>query len=276
MQTRVRMSAVVPLLVLTGLLVLLWAGQRRLMYLPSGLTLPPAAAGLPSAEPLDVRTPDGLVLGAWFVPAGRPEPAATIIVFNGNAGNRGDRAPLAQALAREGFATVLADYRGYGGNPGHPTEALLIADALALRAAVATRPSVDPGRLIYFGESLGSGVAVALAAVHPPAALVLRSPFTSIADVAAHHYWFLPARRLVWDRFDSYGRRGSVRCPTLIVAGDRDSVVPYALTQRLYEAWPEPKSLVTLRGADHNDFDLVAGPEVIAAVRAFADAHVAR
>ncbi len=117
-------------------------------------------------------------------------------------------------------------------------------------------------------------MAVALAVVHPPAALALRSPFTSIADVAAHHYWFLPARRLVWDRFDSYARRGEVRTPTLFVAGDRDRVVPYALTRRLFEAWPDPKLLVTLRGADHNDFDLVAGPEVIAAVTRFVGSHV--
>lgn len=268
------MSVVVPLLALAGLLLLLWAGQRRLLYLPSGPVLPPAAVGLPDAQSLDVRTADGLTLRAWFVPAGRPDPVATIIVFNGNAGNRGDRAPLAWALAREGFATVLVDYRGYGGNPGRPTEERLIADAVALREVVVARPDVDAARLIYFGESLGSGVAVALAVAHPPAALVLRSPFTSIADVAAHHYWFLPARRLVWDRFDSYACRGAVRAPTLFVAGDNDGVVPYAQTRRLFEAWPEPKSLVTLPGADHNDFELVAGPEVVAAVTRFAGARV--
>jgi fermentation-respiration switch protein FrsA (DUF1100 family) len=108
-----------------------------------------------------------------------------VLVFNGNGGNRAHRAPLAAALSRSGLAVLLFDYRGYGGNPGAPTEPGLLADARAARAYLASRPGVDPGRLVYLGESLGAAVAVALAVEVPPLALVLRSPFTSLATWAA-------------------------------------------------------------------------------------------
>jgi fermentation-respiration switch protein FrsA (DUF1100 family) len=264
------------LLVIAGLLVAMWAGQRYLMYLPSGALLPLAGLDLPHAEEAELHTSDGLRLGAWFVPQTTAARRGTVIVFNGNAGNRSYRAPLAHPLARAGYAVLLFDYRGYAGNPGRPTEAGLIADALAAREYVVSRRDVDPSRLVYFGESLGTGVAVALAAQHAPAALVLRSPFTSIADVAGHHYWFLGARRLVWDRFDSLARRDGVRCPTLFIAGTRDGVVPFKFSKQLYDAWPGPKQLVALEGADHNDYELVCGPRVIDAVTTFADAVMRR
>jgi fermentation-respiration switch protein FrsA (DUF1100 family) len=161
----------------------------------------------------------------------------------------------------------LFDYRGYGGNAGSPSEAGLMRDAHAVGAAVAGRAGVDAGRIVLLGESLGTGVAVALAADVRPMALVLRSPFTSMADVAAHHYWFLPVRRLLWDRYDSLARIGVLACPVAIVAGDGDRVVPFALSRRLYDAAPEPKTFITVRGADHNDFGLCAGDQVIDAVR---------
>jgi hypothetical protein len=266
MTRAVRMLAV-PLLAVTLFLALLWAGQRSLMYLPLGSVVAPADAGVPAAESFSVSTSDGLSLGAWFVPA-HVEPArATVIVFNGNAGNRSDRAPLAKALAAAGFQVCLFDYRGYGGNAGSPSEAGLLTDARAVHAAVAARADVDPGRVMLMGESLGTGVAVALAAEVKPMAVVLRSPFTSMADVAAHHYRFLPVRRLLWDRYDSLSRVGTLACPVAVVAGDRDRVVPFALSRRLYEAIQSPKTFITVAGSDHNDFELNAGPGVVEAVR---------
>jgi hypothetical protein len=119
---------------------------------------------------------------------------------------------------------------------------------------------------VYLGESLGTGVAVALAVETEPLALILRSPFTSIADVAAHHYWFLPVRRLLWDRFDSRARIGLLRCPIAIVAAERDRVVPIALSRGLFEAASEPKTFVTVPRADHNDAVLAAGPAIVDAL----------
>jgi fermentation-respiration switch protein FrsA (DUF1100 family) len=253
-------------LVAAGVLGLLWLVQRRLIYMPSGPVLAPRDVGLAAAQELTVRTRDGVTLGEWFVPAARGTPRATIIVFNGNAGNRAYRAPLAERLSGAGYAVCLFDYRGYGGNPGSPTEQGLLEDARAVRSVIAARPGVDGSRLVYLGESLGTGVAVALASESAPAALVLRSPFTSMADVAAYHYWFLPIRHLLRDRFDSLSRIHNVRCPVLVVAGDRDGIVPFELSQRLFEAAREPKRFVTVAGADHNDADLAAGDPLVGAI----------
>ena len=150
----------------------------------------------------------------------------TVIVFNGNAGNRAFRAPLAAALAEHGISVLLFDYRGYGGNPGSPSEEGLAADARAARRYVAGRAGSD--RIVYFGESLGSGVAVRLAAEQPPAALILRSPFTSLTDTGRHHYPFLPVGMMLIDRFASIDRIRDIRCPLLVIAADHDSVVPTA------------------------------------------------
>jgi len=249
--------------------VLLWAGQRRMIYFPFGDVPTPAAAGLPRAESVAFTTADGLTLHGWFVPAAQPATRQTVIVFNGNAGHRAMRAPLADALARRGIASLLFDYRGFGGNPGSPSEEGLALDARASRAYVTGRPDVDSTRLVYFGESLGTGVAVRFATEHPPAALILRSPFTSMIDVGRYHYPFLPVRWLLRDRFDSLDRIGRVGCPLLVIAGDRDSIIPPALSQRLYDAAPSPKRLVMIPGADHNDEDLFAGPRMIAAIVEF-------
>lgn len=260
------MASVLALLVAISLLVFLWAGQRRLLYLPSGEVSPPGSVGLSSADAVTFQTSDGIVLAGWFVHPSSGPPRATVVVFNGNAGNRSYRAPLADGLSGRGLSVLLVDYRGYGGNAGHPSEDGLLKDARAALAYVVSRPDVDPRRLVYFGESLGTGVAVALALERPPAALVLRSPFTSLADVAAHHYWFLPARRLLWDRYDSLSRIGGVTAPLVVIAGTADRVVPFALSERLYAAVRGHKSLLVLPGSDHNDAELVAGPKVIEAV----------
>ena len=270
-----RMAGVL-LIAVAVLLALLWSGQRSLMYLPLGPVLSPADAGVPGAEAFTVGTPDGVALGAWFLRSDRESPPATVIVFSGNAGNRSHRAPLARRLTEAGFQVCLFDYRGYGGNAGSPSEQGLMRDAHAVGAAIARREDVDADRIILFGESLGTGVAVRLAVDVRPMALVLRSPFTSMADVAAHHYRFLPAGRLLWDRYDSLSCIGALTCPIAIVAGDRDRVVPYALSRRLFDAIQAPKTFVAVSGADHNDIELNAGPQVVEAVRWAAEAARAR
>src|SRR5688572_12392689 len=213
-------------LVAVACLTLIWMGQRRLIYFPD--TRPPSLeqAGLSGAEAVTFDTADGLRLNGWFVGGSGTAPRPTVLVFNGNAGHRGYRAPLAAALRREGLQVLLMDYRGYGGNPGAPTEDGLAADARAARAYLLSRPDVDPARIVYFGESLGAAVAVTLAVEYPPAALILRSPFASLADVGQYHYPFLPVRPLLRDRFASIDRANQLRSPVLVIAGTRDTIIP--------------------------------------------------
>ncbi|MBI4160966.1 MAG: alpha/beta hydrolase [Acidobacteria bacterium] len=268
-----------PLLTAAGLAAALLAAvaifQRRLIYLPFPREVPPVAAELPGAEAVSLETKDGLRLAGWFAPArgGRSGPAA--IVFNGNAGNRSLRAPLASALRDAGLSVLLFDYRGYGGNPGSPGETGLLADARAARRFLASRPEADPRRIVYFGESLGGAVALALTEEVAPAALILRSPFTSLADVGRIHYPFLPVRWLLRDRWPNLDRIGRLRTPVLFVAGERDRIIPAEQTRRLYETAPQPKRLVVIPGADHNDYDLLAGSRMIEAILAFLEETIA-
>jgi uncharacterized protein len=255
--------------VVAGVLLLLWIAQRRLIYFPTQSLMSARDAGLPDAESITFSTPDGLTLGGWFVGSTGPAPRVTVLVLNGNAGNRAYRAPLAAALREAGLQVLLIDYRGYGGNPGTPTEEGLHSDAAAALTYLKSRADVDSARLVYFGESLGAAVALRLAVEHPPAALILRSPFASLADVGRHHYPVLPVGLLLRDRFASIDIAGRIRSPVLMIAGDRDAVVPIGHSQRLYDAIEAPKSFVTIAGADHNDLELLAGDEMIQAVLRF-------
>jgi fermentation-respiration switch protein FrsA (DUF1100 family) len=266
-------AVAVAVLLVVGLL---WSQQRRLIYLPAPRAVPPAAAVLPAAEEVSFPTADGLELAGWFVPAAgapgrgsRPPRSPAVLVCNGNAGNRSLRAPLAAALARAGLAVLLFDYRGYAANPGRPTEEGLAADARAALAYLAGRPDVDPARLVYFGESLGAAVALRLAVERPPAALVLRSPWASLTEVGRRLYPWLPVSLLLADRYDSLGRVGRLAAPLLVVAGERDGIVPAAHSRRLFDAAPQPKRFVLLPGADHNDLDLLAGARLLEELRAF-------
>jgi fermentation-respiration switch protein FrsA (DUF1100 family) len=212
---------------------------------------------------------DGVTLHGWFLPSARSPAWFTVLVFNGNAGNRAHRAELGAALRSHGLSVLLFDYRGFGENASTPTESGLAFDARAARTYVTERPDVDPARLVYLGESLGSAVATRLAAEHPPAALVLRSPFTSFVEVGRIHYPLLPVRWLLRDRFASIDQMSRVRCPLLVIAGSRDTIVPVDQSRRLYEAAPGPKTLVIVEGADHNDHELAAGDQMIRAVESF-------
>ena len=263
---------VITLAAVVVLLAFFWLVQRKMMYLPSADVLAPSEVGLPRAEAVSFPTEDGLGLHGWFVPATAPGDGTTVIVFNGNAGNRSYRADLAAGLARAGLAVLLFDYRGYGENEGSPSERGLALDARAARRYVDGRPDVDRERVVYFGESLGSGVAVRLATEQRPLALVLRSPFTSMVDTARYHFSYLPVSWLLRDRYQSIDLIGRIACPLLVIAAAHDTIVPTDLSRRLFEAAPEPKRLVIVERADHNDLALVAGPLVIEAVAALVKA----
>jgi fermentation-respiration switch protein FrsA (DUF1100 family) len=255
-------------LVALVMLALVWLLQRHLIYLPIDRAVPPASGVLPGAEEVDLRTADGLKLGGWLVrPAAATEWGA-VLVFNGNAGHRGYRAPLAEALARAGLAVLLFDYRGYGENPGSPSEDGLSRDADAALDLLLER-GYGLDRIAYFGESLGAAVAIELATRRHPAAVVVRSPFSSLVDVGRTHYPFLPVNLMLRDRYPSVERVASIGAPLLVIAGDRDSIVPLRSSRALYDAAAEPKHMVVIDGADHNDGELLAGKEMVAAIVEF-------
>ena len=266
------MRIVATILLAIGLgLALLWFGQRRMIYFPFGGVPTPANLGLARAESVTFTTDDGVALHGWFVPADSVPARFTMIMFNGNAGHRGMRAPVAAAFAEHGVATLLFDYRGYGDNGGRPSEDGLARDARAARAYLTSRADVDSNRIVYFGESLGAAVAIRLATETspPPFALVLRSPFTSLVDIGRYHYPILPVRWLLRERYPSLDRAASVSSPTLVIAGDYDSVIPSEHSRRLYTAITAEKRFLEIAGADHNDEALFVGDQLLGAVLDF-------
>lgn len=247
----------------------MYAVQRSLIYQPSPGPLPSASNVLPGGQDVTLHTSDGLTLSAWFFPAnGTPDDADTapvVLVAQGNGGNRGGRVDLARAVTRHGMSVLLFDYRGYGGNPGDPTEDGLARDARAAHDYLVSERGVPRERLYYFGESLGCGVLSELATEHPPAGMLLRSPFTDLAAVASEHYPWLPVRLLLKDRYpvaDNVAVLNDV--PVVVVYGTADSIVPAALSERVAEAADARR--VVVDGADHNDRVLFDGPDVVGAL----------
>lgn len=261
------------ILVVVALVVgLLWAMQRRLIYLPDGGPVPAAAVAVgPSARDVTVATEDGLELAGWLVGPTGTDRRVHVLFAAGNAGNRAYRAPLARRLAAAGFTVLLFDYRGYGGNPGSPSEAGLAADADAALRFLLERAGARPERLLYVGESLGAAVVTRLAARRPPAGLLLRSPFTDLASVGQRAYPVLPVRLLLRDRFDVIGPIERVRAPTIVVYGTADRIVPPEQSTRVAAAAPGLVRADGVAGADHNDEALLDGEEIMAAVETLAD-----
>ena len=254
-------------LVLTGAMFVM---QRTLMY-PGAQDRPElgrfAGRGI---EEVRTRTDDGLELTHWFLPPAAPD-GPVVAVFHGNAGHLGDRVPKLLPLAGAGYGLLFAGYRGYSGNPGRPNEADLTSDSRDLLAWLEAR-GTPPGRTVLFGESLGSGVAVKLAAEGRGAAVVLESPYSSVAAVAQMHYWYLPARWLILDKWDSMAHIGRVAAPLLILHGAEDRTIPLRFGQALFEAAAEPKDMLVMPGAVH--VDLFDHPGVTERVIEFLRTHV--
>jgi alpha-beta hydrolase superfamily lysophospholipase len=240
--------------------------QRRLIYFPFPAQVPPAEAVVAGARELTLRTVDGLALGAWLVEAGEPDRGVVVLVANGNAGNRSLRAPLARALASAGLAVLLFDYRGYGGNPGRPSEQGLARDVRAAHRFLIDGAEVAPERLLYYGESLGAAVVTELATEHPPAGLVLRSPFVDLSSVGRVHYPFLPVRTLLRDRYPLADQLARVQVATTVVYGSRDSIVPPEQSRAVAAVAAGETRVVEIAGADHNDRVLLDGEQLIEAV----------
>jgi fermentation-respiration switch protein FrsA (DUF1100 family) len=247
---------------------LMYLFQRSLMYFPDTTRTPPAAAGLPQAQEIQLTAADGTRLIAWFVaPApGRP----LVLYFHGNAGALNLRAERFGKLVAPGNGLLAVSWRGYGGSGGSPSEVGLIADArVAYDDAVARVPA---DRIVVFGESLGTAVAVALAAQHKVAGVILDAPFTAAADVAASIYRFVPVRWLMTDQFNSAARIGKVEAPLLVLHGERDTIVPIAFGEKLFALAREPKRMVRFPDGGHVNLDSHgAMPEILR----FLDARVA-
>ncbi|SER06455.1 hypothetical protein SAMN05216188_107259 [Lentzea xinjiangensis] len=241
--------------VVVTIVAVVFAFQRKLVYFPSPGPLPSAEEVLPGGRDVRLVTADGLLLAGWHFVV--PDAPVTVIVFPGNGGNRLGRVPLARELTSRGLSVLLFDYRGYGDNPGKPTEEGLAYDA---RAAL----DLLDGPVVYFGESLGAAVAVELATYRAPRGMVLRSPFTSLAAAGSHHYPWLPVRMLLQDKFPLAERVAAVDVPTVVVLGTADSVVPPAQSRAVAAA--ARARLIEIAGADHNDEVLLSGPQVVDAV----------
>ena len=232
----------------------LYLAQRELIYLPSGPMDTPACSGVPEMRPIRLTTEDGLTLTSWYRPAEPGQP--TMVYFQGNGGNIAGRAFKVRPYLDAGFGILLVGYRGYGGNPGKPSEQGLYADGRA-QFEFLEGQGIRPESWVAYGESLGAGVAVQLAMEQARksslGAVVLEAPFTSLSDVAAVHYPFVPARVLIKDRFESIAKIDKVKAPVFIVNGDRDGVIPPEQGKRLFRAAIEPKEGHWIPGAGHNN-----------------------
>ncbi len=234
-----------------GLLALLYVAQRTLMYFPDTARIAPADAGFPQAQEALLDSADGARVVVWHVPPREGKPV--VVYFHGNGGALRHRVPRFTMLTSDGTGLVALSYRGYGGSTGSPDEAGIFADARAAYAFAAARyPSA---RLVIWGESLGTGVAVELATQKKADAVILEAPFTSTVDIAAAIYPVFPVRLLMKDQFRSDERIGKVAAPLLVLHGALDRVVPISYGEKLFSLAREPKKFVRFARGGHEDLN---------------------
>lgn len=236
----------------TGLLLLVFFAQSHLIYFPQvarNLVITPAQEGL-DYESVTITTADNEALHGWFVPASSTA-KVTILFFHGNAGNISHRMDYLLTFHRLGYNTFIFDYRGYGKSSGSPSESGTYQDASAAWQYLTEEKAIPPSEIVLFGESLGGAIAAWLATQHEPRALVMASTFTSIPDLAAELYPFLPARLLSRFQYSTIDYLQSITCPVLIAHSPQDEIVPFSHGQALFQAASEPKQFLTLQGG-HN------------------------
>jgi uncharacterized protein len=234
---------------LAGLVVLFFAQRSFIFPVPQTARTAPVAAGFPQAEEHLLTTADGETIIVWHVPA---KPGhAVVLYFHGNGDFLTGLVGRFRDITSDGTGLVALSYRGYAGSSGRPSEQGLLSDAAAAYAFAAARYGAD--QIVVWGFSLGSGVAVALAADQPIGKLILEAPYTSIVDVAAAAFPFLPVRWLIRDQFRSDQRISRVTAPLLIMHGARDATIPIDLGDRLFALAREPKQFVRFPQGAHND-----------------------
>ncbi len=260
----------VAIAVYTGLVLLLFAFQGRLVFFPThDMGETPSVLGL-AYENVRFPASDGVTLHGWYVP-GDPS-APTLLFFHGNAGNISHRLDSLEIFHRLGLNTLIVDYRGYGRSEGRPSEAGTYRDAEAAWRYLRTARDLAPSDIVLFGRSLGGAVATWLATEVSPGALIIESTFTSVPDMAARLYPFLPVRTFARIRYDAESHIGHVSCPVLIAHSRGDEIVPFEHARRLHAAAREPKTLLEMRGR-HNDGFLVSGEQYLSGLEAFLRAH---
>lgn len=227
----------------------------------------PQSVGL-AFEDVYVTTSDGTRINGWYVPAAGS--TTTLLWFHGNAGNLSDRVhQLGQLHDQLGVNVFMIDYREYGRSEGEVSEAGTYRDAEAALAFLRGRPDASTHRIVYYGQSLGSAVAVELARRAPPDGLILETPFLSIQEMAKAVMPYLPVGALISTKYDSLSKIGAIHAPLLILHGDRDEVVPYTHGRRLFDAANEPKRFYTITGAHHNDTYMIGGEGYYTVLREF-------
>lgn len=248
------------------LVAFLYLRQRTLMYYPDDTVPLPNEYDAPEMTAVQIPLGDGVESLAWWCPP-RETAHPVVVYFHGNAGHIGGRGYKARVMIDAGCGVLLAGYRYNAGAGGAASEEALLADgATAMRFVLEQGYALE--QVVLYGESLGSGIAVALAAEHGVGGLILETPYSSVADVAQARYWFTPAKWLLWDRFDSMARIGRVRAPILLFHGTADETIPVRFARRLEAAAPEPKEVHYLPGGQHTDlYDLGARDLVIGFLR---------
>lgn len=243
----IKQLLLVSLLLVLVLSLGIYALQRYLIYVPAKVVPTRDAYQAFDMQEVQISTTDGLHLLAWYKPAREAQP--TVLLLHGNAGHIGYRMPLARQFIEAGFGVLLLEYRGYAGNPGSPDESGLYSDADAAMVFL-HKQGVEDKQIVVYGESLGTGVATKVATQYSVCAVVLQSPFTSLASVARYHYpWILLSP---WDKFDSLSRIRQINAPLLVLHGKDDSLVPFDEGVTLFQFALEPKTMIALPGRDHN------------------------
>jgi fermentation-respiration switch protein FrsA (DUF1100 family) len=252
MMTTVKWIVIVLVIVYCAGLVVLYVRQREMLFPipPVGRTAPDAA-GLPEAEEHVLTTSDGEQVIVWHVPA---KPGRSVILyFHGNGDFLAGRVSRFKAMTADGTGLVALSYRGYAGSSGAPSEEGLLRDAAAAYAFTTARYAAE--RIVAWGFSLGTGVAVALASEHRIGKLILEAPYTSTADIAASSFRFVPVRLLMRDPFHSDQRMSRVTVPLLVMHGTKDLVISIVFGERLFALAREPKRFVRIEGGGHDDLD---------------------
>jgi len=272
---RMLWELLLPLVIAYGaVLVLVYLFQSHLVFFPGTgreAVVTPRSYGL-HFETVRISTADGETLDAWWVPAENAR--GVVLFFHGNAGNISHRIDYLQMFHRLRYSTLIVDYRGYGKSSGTPSEAGTYRDAGAAWQYLLTERAAQPQDIVIAGESLGAAVATWLAAQITPRAVVLLSTFTSVNDLGAQVYWFLPVRLLSRIGYDNLANLKRIRAPVFVAHSRDDDIVPYTHGRKLFDAAAEPKAFLEMRGG-HNDGFIFTQPEWVAALGDFLDRHAA-